>query len=416
MAQSLLLLALSLPYLVASSRALRRPLADLQEASRDDNPNITAIHEKWDKMDDFLEAMFTISCKWKHGKDVNGLAAEKLQNGELNSASEVRAFKKKTHEKNVGHVTEACGLIVASGKGKCRQGCADRWGEAMDKRSQCDGKCVLAYGNFEKQCTQKAEHLEKVYASKLSAAKARETCYEGFCGEFPSVWLKDADAMTAERNARCEPYCAEALVEQRCQMKWQLQVDFVKNDVTSSCFSQGTVKECFKTEQEAASSAQGQCASDGKATCQSQYETCKTDGKVDTAARQAKEFCDERLKMCETQVTKRCLDEHKTALEAGRVKCEGSDAESLEKCQSDKLAEKEKETVASCKEERGPKCTDECHAKCNVEKMNGCLKNLESDYDPTEMFCKDFWQLLHESSEVDPVTGNPIVLLASKGH
>ena len=29
-----------------------------------------SLEEKWDKMDDFLEVMFTMACTAKHGKDV----------------------------------------------------------------------------------------------------------------------------------------------------------------------------------------------------------------------------------------------------------------------------------------------------------------------------------------------------------
>lgn len=408
---------LALPALVASGRgALRHSALEMEEPAGDDTDNVAAIHEKWDKMDDFLEVMFTIACKWKHSKDINGLAAEKLKNGDLKTANQVRDFKKKTQKTNVQYVHEACGKIVAKSERKCRQGCADRFGEAFAQRSQCDGKCVQAYTNFEKSCKQRAEHLEEVYAMKLSAAEARTTCYEGFCEEFPSVWLKEQDAMTAEVDTRCGEYCAEDLVEKRCQMKWQLQVDFVKNDITDSCFGEGKVKECFKEKSDAAGTAQGECATNGKTECQAQQATCESEGNVDQAAKEAKEFCTDRSKMCETQVTQHCLDEHKAALEKGKTECEGSDAGALEKCQSEKLGEKETEAIASCKEERTPKCNEECHGKCNVDKMNNCLANLESDHDPAEHFCKDFWQLLHESSEIDPVTGSPIVLLAASKH
>ena len=43
---------------------------------------VEGFEEKWDKMDEFLKVMFTMTCKWKNGKDVSGAAAEKLKKGD----------------------------------------------------------------------------------------------------------------------------------------------------------------------------------------------------------------------------------------------------------------------------------------------------------------------------------------------
>ena len=45
----------------------------IDSARGGDDPVIAtpaSIHEKYDKMDEFLKVMFTMACKWKHGKDV----------------------------------------------------------------------------------------------------------------------------------------------------------------------------------------------------------------------------------------------------------------------------------------------------------------------------------------------------------
>merc|ERR1719414_2787052 len=99
----------------------------------------------------------------------------------------------------------ACGNIVAKGQGKCRESCADRWGEALKDRDRCDDKCISAYESFEKECVGKADNLETVYELRLKAASARKKCHESYCDEFPTVWLKAASA----RKKCHESYCDE---------------------------------------------------------------------------------------------------------------------------------------------------------------------------------------------------------------
>merc|ERR1719215_1027392 len=104
------------------------------------------------------------------------------------------AFKKGIQKENVQGLTSACGMVVANGKGKCRQGCADHWGKALGKRDACDEKCVNVYDQFEARCNSKVENLEKVYEMKLTAENSRNTCYKGHCSEFPQVWMKATEA------------------------------------------------------------------------------------------------------------------------------------------------------------------------------------------------------------------------------
>lgn len=61
--------------------------------------------------------MFVMACRWKHGKDVNGLAAEKLRDGDI-KPDQVLDFKKKIQAKNLIGLKESCGKIVAKGKRK----------------------------------------------------------------------------------------------------------------------------------------------------------------------------------------------------------------------------------------------------------------------------------------------------------
>eukprot|EP00929_Paragymnodinium_shiwhaense_P031414 TRINITY_DN17601_c0_g1_i1.p1 TRINITY_DN17601_c0_g1~~TRINITY_DN17601_c0_g1_i1.p1 ORF type:complete len:435 (-),score=179.99 TRINITY_DN17601_c0_g1_i1:152-1405(-) len=400
----------------AAGVSLRQSEASRHVAVKQD-PEIATpeeIHEKWDKMDEFLKVMFTMACKWKHGKDVNGLAAEKLKAGEL-AGDEVEGFKKDVHSKNLQGVKSACGMIVANGRKNCRQGCADRWGTVKDKRAECDKACVDTYAKFEKRCTAQADNLEKVYEMKIGQAAARKQCYEGHCDGFPTVWMKtDAAGMEEERTKQCENKCTEDAIKITCRQKWQLEVDFIMGDITSKCFEEGKVKECYKGKETEAGTTQETCSTDGKKSCEDAFTKCETDGKTSDNFKSAAEFCADRKKMCEEQVVEKCLAEHKKELETAQKTCESEDAERMKTCESEKLEEKQKGEEEKCIGEKTPKCPEDCAAKCPVDKLEGCLKNLEGSGDASEAFCEDFWNLLHQSSEVDPVTGNPIVLLSSK--
>jgi len=380
-------------------------------------PTNAEIKAKWDKMDDFLEIMFTLACKWKHGKDIHGKAVEygstAERGGKLVNAQQVMAYKEELRAKNVQQLNSACGMIVANGKGKCQRGCAERWGDAMTKRVTCSDKCTTAYANFETSCRTKAANLQKVYAMKVQMAESRETCYEGYCSKIPTAWMKaDAAAMSAEVDTQCNNQCSAAAIETRCEQKWQLEVDFLRGSVEQKCHDESIVVSCFEAEKGKASTAYDTCTSTNKGTCDTQFADCKTKGNVDNTFASAKEFCEKRKTMCTEQVTQQCLDENKGALEAAKSKCEQDAKTGEETCVSDGLTAKETETKEQCKTDLAPKCVDECKKTCQVDKMNQCLTNLADTGDPAEMFCTDFWKLLHDSTEVDPLTGDPIVLLA----
>lgn len=406
----LLVLAATLLVSQTSGRFLRARQTQHVLVAQNSTP--AEIKEKWDKMDEFLKIMFTISCKWKHGKDVNGAAAEKLQNGEIDH-TEVEEYKKELRDNNLQGLTEACGKITAVGKERCRLGCGERWGEAMENRNECDGKCVTVYANFETDCKAKADNLQKVYEMKSSAADARKTCHEGFCKNHPTVWMKDAADMEVERDAQCATVCTEERITMACQRKWQLLVDFKMSAIASKCFEEGQVKTCYEGKATTAGTDQETCSSDGKSACATQSDSCKTDGDADNTFDEAKEFCEERKKLCESQVVEKCLKEHKAALETAQKECEDGDSEAMKECQADELTTAETTHMTDCTAETTPTCTSDCEKSCKVEELSTCLDNLKSEHDPATDFCEDFWNLLHDSAEVDPVTGDPIVLLAN---
>merc|ERR1719502_331432 len=199
--------------------------------------------------------MFTMACSWKHGKDVSGLAAEKLKNGEVDGADGYAAHMKQTQAKNVKGLEKACGLIVADHKKQCRQGCASRWNSKVEERNGCDKKCVTVYTNFETSCMQKADNLEKVYEQKTSKAAGQKQCYEGHCKEFPMVWMKAEEAdMKKEVETQCKSRCTDENVKAGCQKEWALEVDFVASSVGADCAEKSGVTACFEEKQSSVSS------------------------------------------------------------------------------------------------------------------------------------------------------------------
>lgn len=394
-----------------------QPASGLRTLTVRDDPEIPTpkdIKAKWDKMDEFLGIMFQLACKWKHNKDVHGLAAEKFKDGDLATSADVVEFKKQTQAQNVVQVKAACGTIVAKGLKSCRQGCADGWGKAMGKRNDCDNKCVEAYDKFEKSCHIKADNLEQVYKMNLDKAASRKRCYEGHCKELPTVWLKEKDDQATEVTAQCEKNCDPEQITIKCNRKWLLEVDFIRTGLRSKCHDEGKVKECFAGKKETESGNMDKCKTDGLKTCGDQHKECKTAAGAGKNFKEAEQACEERKKMCEKQVSKNCLADYDAALAKAQSECEEADADALDKCEADALDAKETEEMEKCEKETGPKCLKKCKDDCDVKDMNGCLANLGDQGDPTADFCEDFWRLLHESSERDPVTGNPIVLLAEK--
>jgi len=376
----------------------------LNSLSSADPATPKAIKEKWDKMDEFLEVMFTMACKWKHGKDIAGAAAEKLKNGEVEGAAGYQSAVKDMQADNVQGLEKACGLIVASQKKKCRQGCATRWNANAKERDGCDGKCVTVYANFERSCMEKADNLEKVYEQKRDKSAAQKQCYEGHCKEFPMVWMKAEESeMKSDVEAQCKSRCTDENVKAGCQKKWALEVDFIASSVASDCAEKSGVKKCFDEKKGAVSSEYDKCKSDTKATCEKAHAECSKKGD--------KAFCDDRKKMCSKQADEKCLAENKAGLGKAESECTKESKKEYTSCKDEALKKKEEAAEKKCIAERGPTCKEDCAGKCKVEKMNKCLLMLRSKDDPGKMFCKDFWHLLHTSSQVDPVTGNPIVLL-----
>lgn len=297
----MLRLSCTVAFLAFADGALLRK-ASLQIEGDPKSPE--EIHKKWDKMDDFLETMFVMACNSKHGKDVNGLAAEKLKSGDIVGSKALKSFKTKTQDANVDGVFRACGMIVSKGKKKCRESCSTRFGtmssEVMQERADCDKMCVERYASFEKSCRSKADNLKTVYDIKNKMAEAKKQCHESHCAKYPTVWMKEKDDMSAEVDSQCEKACTEDRVKVQCEHKFNLEIDFQMAKIKSDCQAEGKVSECFSKEKESLSGEADTCSSKGKSDCDDSHSKCDTD-------KNSGDFCNERKKMCLEQVDKNCL-------------------------------------------------------------------------------------------------------------
>jgi len=231
------------------------------------------------------------------------------------------------------------------------------------------------------------------------------------------VWMKaEEKEMKDEVKTQCDSRCTDENIKSGCQKKWALEVDMLIAEVGSKCAEESGVTKCFDGKKGAIDSDYDKCKSDTKKTCGDAYDECKKKGKVDKTFKDAKAFCDDRKKMCLKQADEKCLDENKAALDKAQKTCEELADKALTKCKEDTLKKKEEDAEKKCISERGPTCKDDCAAKCEVTKMNKCLEQFKTDPkdDPTQYFCKKMWNFLHESSEIDPTTGNQIVLISSE--
>lgn len=384
------------------------PAAAVLLRGREDPPTPEDIKKKWSKMDEFLDVMFTMACKWKNGKDVFNEAKEMLRDGKVEGAAGYQDALKEIQAGNVKGLQRSCGLIIAESKKECQMGCAKRWNQAAGKRDACDTKCEKLYANFDRSCKEKAEGLVSVYKQKAQKNAAQKQCYEGYCKEFPMVWMKDSeDKMKAEVDDQCKDRCKDDNVKAGCQRDWALNVDMITAEVASECASKSSVSECFGEKKTEASGHYDSCKTDTKAKCDEGFEDCKTKGKTDKTFKDAKAFCTDRKKMCLKQADEKCLAENKKELNKAEADCKTSSSEETASCEEDTLKTKESEHEEKCIAESGPKCKGKCKKKCQVGKMQECLNTLKSEDDPGKMFCQDFYDMLHASSEVDPVTGDP---------
>lgn len=403
------------PASVDGFRSFRRQNASLAEdpAAEVKDP-IAEVKKKWDGMDDVLEILFVIACRSKHQKDVHGAATHKMKQDGL-TTEEFNEFMQETQNSNVQDLTQACGQIVATHQKKCRLGCSSRWNENLGERKKCDDACVEVYTKFESRCHEKAEDLGAVYKAELENIQKKQTCLVKHCEEFPATYtMEDADKQNAHVEEQCEKRCTDERIEKLCKNQFVLKADMISANVGAECFKESTVKTCVDDKVKEASGERDSCKSGKEAKCASQYDECLAKGPES----ETKSFCDQRKKICLEQVTEGCASSYKEALDKGRKTCEASDKEGYGKCMDENMATAEEESVKACQDKKTKSCPADCKKMCNVEHMNTCLAPLSSnpETDPTEFFCSEMWDFLHSSSAVDPVTGNPIVLLDPNRH
>jgi len=305
-----------------------------------------------------------VACRSKHQKDVHGLAAHTLKKDEL-TLDEFNDLKKEIQAKNLVELKQACGMIVAQGEKKCRSGCATSFNAKMELRNECDGKCVQSYKNFEAGCLSKAKDLETVYEAEMKKQMAMQKCFTDHCEHFPTVaTLEDEEKQKEEVDKRCEDYCDEEKVSIRCEGKVRFDAGFWGGAIKDTCWGKEDLKGCL----------------------------------------------DEKKKDLNPDDMK--PEEYKASLTKAKTECEKSADESMKKCEAEEYKKREEDAQKECEETSAPKCDKDCHKLCEVERMNNCIGKLNTEVkDATQDYCTEMWKFIHETSEKDPATGMPIVLL-----
>lgn len=327
------------------------------------------IKKKWDGMGEVLEILFVVACRSKHQADVHGMAAHALRKDGL-TLDEFNTLKKDIQDKNLVELKQACGMVVANGLKNCRQGCATQFNAKMELRNECDGKCVQSYNNFESGCLTKAKDLEVVYEAEMQKQIAMQKCFTDHCEHFPTVsTIMDEDKQKEEVDKRCEDYCDPDKVSMRCESKVRFDAGFWGGAVKDTCWQKEDLKGCLD------------------------------DKKKDLSPDDMKP------------------DEYKKALGKAKAACEKSSEKSMKKCEAEEYKKREEDAQQECEETSAPKCDKDCHKLCEVERMNNCIGKLNTEVgDATQDYCTEMWKFLHESSEKDPVSGMPIVLIQPRVH
>mmetsp|Transcript_21376 Transcript_21376/g.51864 ORF Transcript_21376/g.51864 Transcript_21376/m.51864 type:complete len:395 (-) Transcript_21376:122-1306(-) len=357
------------------------------------------IKKKWDSMDQFLEIMFVVGCRQKHRTDVAGEAREKMLAKKLTIAEFEKEIQDIQH-RNAKELKQACGDITANGQKKCNMGCQHRWGDKMTDRVACNAKCKTAYVSFEKTCLGKVDNLKDTYETINQITKNQNKCFNNYCPEFPEVYTMEQEKAASTVDTRCEARCTDEAVEQNCEKKFTLRVDFTMATVEEKCNSESGIKQCMSEAGTTADTEDATCKSDGAKKCQDDLDACPE---------KDSDFCKTRKKECDVKAQEQCKKNYKATLAAEKKKCQDKEGADFDKCKTDTLKTMKDEYITKCKAEDGPTCNDNCHKKCKTEKLSECVENAKNSGTPTHDWCSYMWNFLSESSQVDKKTGDPVV-------
>jgi len=229
-------------------------------------------------------------------------------------------------------------------------------------------------------------------------------CYTAFCNEFPSVWVKNSEEnMNISMDASCNQLCTTKSVKNGCDQKWAAEVSSKTLDIALACNENNSValKQCFDESNTESTTKYTDCKTNTNTTCTNAFNNCTVE-----ATNASTEFCHERKKVCEDQSNSKCLSENKESLDAGKANCTQVNHNAVALCKTEGLNTTMTNDMNSCMNTRMPACQTGCHDKCKVYEMNQCLaQGKQGDFGV--QFCEDFWLMLHASSEVDQVTGDP---------
>merc|ERR1719265_642540 len=331
-------------------------------------------------------------------------------------------YVKKIQASNMADLKQSCGKLSSSSSHKCLTGCTARWaakGAQSDpvKKQNCIDMCNMKHTNWEQECLEQVDNLKNVYTVELGQLEGANKCVDQHCPKFPQVTMihnDDAQAKLDEQqsvvDAGCDKACTDEGIEATCVKDFTLNIDFKLFEIEDKCKGSEEPKfdSCVKDNTGDIDGDADTCKSDGEGECDSQASDCMSEQSDDTASKEeGQKFCDEREKMCKEQVSAKCTKEHKAALDAASKECKKTMDADMKTCIDEETAKRKEEDVQKCVDETTPTCQDDCQGACQLEDLQKCQDDLnEAGSGVTEGFCKQFWQWLYDSEQVNAATGD----------
>lgn len=381
------------------------------------DPDVT---KKYTDAESVSEVLFKIACNAKHKTDIDGLARDKAKQEEF-TEKEFQAYVKKLQDANMVQMKEVCGHVNAKAKHECATHCTENWAKGGEyslpmRKKRCNDQCTLKHDNWETECMVQVENLGQVYVAEQGNLANTKKCQEIHCKDFPATLMMKEDEANDHKKEGCKDQCTDKQIKAKCVKRWGLNADTAgmayqeecqeetKADVLDPCVDDGTTK---------ADDDSKTCKDDGKTKCDDEHTKCldeaKSGGEDTMVGAHADSICGVRKDVCNTQVTEKCMNEHKEALEKMGKKCKKEYKEKSKECYDKKMEDGAKEFKDKCFDDIKPTCKEDCEEDCQIGDMQTCKKDMIAKaFGATAKYCQGLWRWMFDSEQYDMKTMDPI--------
>jgi len=397
-------------------------------------PGDPDVHEDWDyepfndpdvvskytDAESVSETLFVIACKAKHKNDVDGMARDQAKIEEF-TEKEFQAYVKKLQDANMAQMKETCGHVNTKASKECHEHCTANWAAGGSfslpmAKQKCLDMCNTKHSNWEAECKDRMDELKNVYIAEQGNLANTKKCQEIHCKDFPqTMMMKDDEAKDAKKEG-CEEQCTEKQIKAKCVKRWDLQMDTARLAFEDQCRTEtkdGTLKPCQDEGLGKADEDKGKCMDDGKKKCDDDEKKCQDDAKAagedSMMGANADSICGVRKDVCNNQVSGKCAKGHKSDLKDVEKKCLKEHKEALEKCVDEKMEGKEDDFKKKCKDDITPTCKEDCDKRCNIPDMRKCQKDMIAKaFGVTQDYCTKLWRWIFDSEQFDKKTMDPV--------